>query len=358
MSTPVPFDPRGAWTALVTPFDRQNRFDPEVFRRLVRFQVDQGVTGVVPCGTTGESPTLTWQEHDEAVGLAVDTADGRVGVLAGTGSNNTLEAIRGTKDARERGASACLLVDCYYNGPSSLELRNEYYQRVLDAVPDIPIVPYVIPGRSGCALSAEDLALLHLADPKRVPAVKQATGDLDRMRWDRELAGATLSILSGDDDITLAMMADPVIQCSGVISVMSNIVPRAISDMVAAQTAGRAGGAGEIAGKIRPILQLVVCKAHNVRTMPDGRTLELEDRFRNPVPVKTMMAGLGMVNGISRPPLGRMSRRAVELCREALRQIWNVAPEYLRPIGEHFDVDVQKRLEDDAVWAELAYEQG
>ncbi len=356
MTTPVPFEPRGAWTALVTPFDAQGGFDAETYRRLIEFQIDQGIDGVLPCGTTGESPTLTWQEHEAAVGVAVDTANGRIGVLAGTGSNNTAEAIRGTRDAKERGASACLLVDCYYNGPSSLELRNEYYQRVLDAVPDIPIVPYIIPGRSGCALAAEDLALLHLAAPERVPAVKQATGDLDRMRRDRELAGPTLAIMSGDDDITLAMMADPGIHCSGVISVMTNIVPRAIRDMVAAQAAGETGRAGEIAGKIRPILKLVVCKAHNVRTMPDGRRIEIEDRFRNPVPVKTMMAGLGMVNGVARPPLGKMSRRAVDLCRDALRQIYHDAPEYLRPIDACFDVDVARRLEDDAVWASLAYE--
>src|SRR5688572_28981903 len=130
MSKHVPFEPRGAWTALVTPFDGRSRFDQGSFRRLIEFQVAQGITGVVPCGTTGESPTLTWQEHDEAVAIAVKTANGRIGVLAGAGSNNTAEAVRGTKDARERGASACLLVDCYYNGPSSLELRTDYYERV------------------------------------------------------------------------------------------------------------------------------------------------------------------------------------------------------------------------------------
>lgn len=355
MTTSVPFEPRGAWTALVTPFTADGGFDTDRFQKLIQFQIDQKITGVVPCGTTGESPTLTWQEHDRAVSIAVETSQGRIGVLAGTGSNNTAEAIRGTKDARASGASACLLVDCYYNGPSSLELRTEYYQRVLEAVPDIPIVPYIIPGRSGCALASEDLALLHLADPRRVPAVKQATGDMDRMRWDRELAGETLAIMSGDDDMTLAMMADPIIQCSGVISVMANLVPRAIGDMVAAQEKGDAGRAGEIAGKIGPILQLVVCKTHNTRVMPDGRKIEIEDRFRNPVPVKTMMAGLGMVHAGGRPPLGKMSARAVELCRNALQQIYEDAPEYLDPIGQHFDVDVARRLGDDAVWSDLAY---
>jgi len=150
-------------------------------------------------------------------------------------------------------------------------------------------------------------------------------------------------------------MADPVIQCAGVISVMSNLVPRAIKDMVTAQAEGDSGRAGEIGGRIGPILKLVVCKAHNVRTMPDGRKLEIEDRFRNPVPVKTMMAGLGMINGVTRAPLGKMTPSAVELCRDALRQVYESAPEYLEPIAETFDVRIADRLADDRAWAELAY---
>lgn len=232
-----PFQPSGVWPALATPFTDDGKIDLDRYRRLIEFTVDQGVTGVLPCGTTGESPTLSWQEHEDLVGTAIDTVDGKVGVLAGTGSNNTQEAIRGTEDAHRRGAAAALLVDCYYNGPSSLELRTEYYERVLNAVPDIPLVPYVIPGRTGCALGAEDLAMLHLSAPDRVPAVKQATGDLDRMRRDRELAGPGLAIMSGDDDMTLPMMNDPAISASGVISVMGNLVPKALSDMVAARAA-------------------------------------------------------------------------------------------------------------------------
>lgn len=352
----VPFESRGTWTAVVSPFSASGQLDLPTFKRLVTFLADQGVTGVVPCGTTGESPTLAWHEHDEVVETAVDAIGDRIGVLAGAGSNNTEEAVRGTKHAWERGASAVLLVDCYYNGPSSLELRTEYYERVLTEVPDIPVVPYVIPGRTGCALAAEDLALLHQQTPERVPAVKQATGDLDRMRWDRELAGDRLAILSGDDDLTMSMMADPVIKCSGVISVMANVVPRAVNDMVAAQAAGNAGQAGEIAGKIGPLLKLVSCNAHNVRVMPDGRRLEIEDKFRNPMPVKTMMAGLGMIQPVCRPPLGKMSKSAVALCRDALQQVYASAPEYLQPIAEQFDVDIAARLRDDSVWASLSYE--
>jgi 4-hydroxy-tetrahydrodipicolinate synthase len=202
------FRPHGLWTALVTPFSSDHQVDYDSLRRLIDFQIEEGVDGVLPCGTTGESPTLSWREHDAVVEAGVRAVDGRVGLLAGTGSNNTQEAIRATTEAKDAGATAVLLVDCYYNGPSSLELRTEYYERILGEVPDIPIMPYVIPGRSGCALSAADLAILHLNDPKRVPAVKQATGDLDRMRLDRKLSGSALSILSGDDDMTLTMMRD------------------------------------------------------------------------------------------------------------------------------------------------------
>jgi len=347
---PKPFEPRGVWPAIATPFTDDGVIDLPAYERLIRFFIDQGVTGVLPCGTTGESPTLTWEEHDKLVHAAIEIAAGKVGVLAGTGSNSTQEAIRGTEDAAEAGASAALLVDCYYNGPSSLELRRDYYERVLKAVPDIPIVPYVIPGRTGCELSAEDLAVLHHEHPERVPAVKQATGDLDRMRRDRMLCGEGLAIMSGDDDLTLHMMNDPSIEASGVISVMANLVPKAISDMVDARASGDVGRAGEIAGKIGPLLKIVGVRVRSTRTLPDGTTLETEDKFRNPVPLKTMMAGLGIIGRYCRRPLGLMTEPAVRTCRDALSAVWRAAPEYLRPIEAHFDVKIDERLENDTYW--------
>ncbi len=349
----VPFQPRGTWTALVTPFDAYGVLDVGAFKRLVEFQRREGVTGLVPCGTTGESPTLTWEEHDALVRTAVALVEGELGVLAGTGSNNTAEAIRGTRDARDDGASAALLVDCYYNGPSSLELRTEYFERVVAAVPDLPIVPYVIPGRTGCALAATDLAILHLSHPARVPAVKQATGDLERMRLDRELAGERLAILSGDDDLTLAMMTDPAIRAGGVISVMSNVAPRAVSAMVSAAASGDVAGATRLAEELAPLLGLVGCKIATRRRLPDGREAAVEDRFRNPLPVKTMMAGLGLLEGTCRAPLGRMTAPAVARVRDALRAVWTRAPQHLAPLEEAFGVSVEARLADDTVWARL-----
>jgi 4-hydroxy-tetrahydrodipicolinate synthase len=348
------FRPHGVWTALTTPFSTDRQVDYDSLRRLIEFQVQEGVDGVLPCGTTGESPTLSWQEHDAVIDASVRAVEGRTGVLAGAGSNNTQEAIRASTQAKEAGANAVLLVDCYYNGPSSLELRTEYYERILQNVPDIPVVPYVIPGRSGCALSAADLAMLHLNDPKRVPAVKQATGDLDRMRLDRQLAGPALSILSGDDELTLTMMRDDDIRACGVISVLSNIAPGAIGGMVRAQVSGDTEEAQRLTEALAPVLRLVTCSVTAVRTLPNGQSVEITDKFRNPVPVKTMMAGLGMIDSTKRPPLGPMSPTAVGQCREALRQVHRADPGILGPIEEAFEVRIDQRLGDDANWSALA----
>lgn len=351
---PVPFQAAGAWTALVTPFEKSGKVNWDAFKSLCKFQIEQGITGLVPAGTTGESPTLSWDEHKQVIETAIEVANDQVGVLAGTGSNCTDEAVAATKHAREAGASAALLVDCYYNGPSSLELRTEYYAKVLEWVPEIPLVPYVIPGRSGTALGSEDLAILHLQNPRRVPAVKQATGDFDRMRRDRQLCGANFTILSGDDDLTLRMMQDVEIRCAGAISVMTNIVPGAVVRMVKAQTSGDSAQANAIEKALLPLFKLVGCKVLGKRTLPDGRVAEVEDRFRNPGPVKTMMAGLGFPVGPCRAPLGKLTAPAVQICREALKEVWSMQPELLRPIGQFFALDVEKRLSDDAVWAALA----
>ena len=344
------FKAEGVWTALATPFDASGALDNEALKRLVAFQTANGVTGVLPCGTTGESPTLSWQEHDAVIDQVIAHVDGKVGVLAGTGSNNTAEAIRSTEHARAVGADAALLVDCYYNGPSSLELRTEYYERILDKVADIPVVPYVIPGRSGCALGAADLAMLHLADPARVPAVKQATGDLARMRQDRALAGPGLAIMSGDDELTLQMMRDPEIGCAGAVSVMSNLVPRALSKMVRYQGEGRTEDAQKIADVISPLLGLVGCPTEATRSLPNGQTVTVIDKYRNPVPLKTMMAALGMLPPHVRPPLGWMAADAVAQCRQALTDVHANDPSVFRPIAEHFEVDIYGRLADHSVW--------
>lgn len=349
----VAFQPHGVWTALVTPFLEDGNMDLEAFKRTIEFQIAEGITGILPAGTTGESPTLRWSEHNLVIEEAIAYANDRVGVLAGTGSNSTEEAIEATRHAQHAGASAALVVDCYYNGPSSLELRTEYYECIADNVPGIPLVPYIIPGRCGTELGAADLALLH-NDPIAFPAVKQATGNLERMRLDREYCGTELAIMSGDDDLTLTMMKDPEIRASGVISVMSNLVPGAMSKMVKAMRASDRNAADKIAAQLAPLFKMVGCKVAGTRRLKDGRSVPVEDRFRNPVPVKTMMEALGMRVGPCRRPLGMMSPVGVHACRTALMEVYENSPEVLRPIEAAFDVKIADRLRNDDVWAKLS----
>jgi 4-hydroxy-tetrahydrodipicolinate synthase len=221
-------------------------------------------------------------------------------------------------------------------------------------VPELPLIPYVIPGRSGTALAAADLALLHLKQPQRVPAVKEATGDLERMRQDRALAGDGLTILSGDDGLTLAMMRDEKIRAAGVISVMSNVAPRAVASMTSAQRSGRSAEAAAWQEALAPLFAAVGCAVEETRRLPNGQTATVADKYRNPVPVKTMMAGLGFPSGLCRRPLGRMSKTGVEKVRAALTAVYRARPDVLTPINEAFGVNVEKRLNADAVWAALA----
>ena len=344
---------KGTWTAIITPFTSDKSIDWEGLERLVEFQISQGIDGIVPVGTTGESPTLDWNEHNDVIGRVITLCSGRCGVIAGTGSNSTEEAVMSTRHAVEQGAEAVLLVDCYYNGPSSQELRDEYHGTVAKEFPNTMIVPYVIPGRTGTALAVEDLAILHATYPN-VAAVKEATGDLERMARTRKLLGEDFSILSGDDDITFKMMTDPTIRADGVISVASNVIPGAVSKMVSLAAKGDLDGAQKTMESIAPLLGIVTVKVDNPRELPSGETVLINDRYRNPLPVKTLMAGLGMPSGMCRKPLGKMSRAGVEVVRKAVCKVWESHPEVLAPIGEFFGIDVEARIADETVWSALA----
>ncbi|MEE8299834.1 MAG: dihydrodipicolinate synthase family protein, partial [Desulfatiglandales bacterium] len=213
------------YTALITPF-KDHEIDLGDLDRLMEFQIAGGVSGILAVGTTGESPTLTWEEHYKVTQAVVEKCKGRCQSIAGTGSNNTRETIEGTAHAVHVGADAALLVEPYYNGPSSLEIRREYVAPVAKKFPQIQIIPYVIPGRTGTQLLPEDLAILH-RQFANMGTVKEATGDIENMKRTRECCGEDFTILSGDDDKTFTMMSDPVIKASGVISVASNIAPKA-----------------------------------------------------------------------------------------------------------------------------------
>jgi 4-hydroxy-tetrahydrodipicolinate synthase len=343
---------QGAYTALITPFTADGEVDWMGLDKLLAYQITQGIDGILACGTTGESPTLDETEHRQVIEAAVKQGRGQAHIMAGIGSNNTALSIHHAEHAKSVGADSGLVVDCYYNGPSSSELRTEYYGAIMRAVPDLPLMAYVIPGRTGCALSAEDVAIL-AAETAPLAGVKEATGDLERMARTRCLAGDGFSIMSGDDPLTMDMMAREDIRAQGVISVMTNIFPRAVTQMVGLAHDGNIEQARMLEKKLAPVFGLVGISVLNERQLPNGQTAQVQDKYRNPLPVKTMMAGLGLPSGPCRRPLGRMCAAGVQKAREALRQIRDESPELLEPVATFFEVDVDQRLGDDAVWQAL-----
>lgn len=339
----------GCYTALVTPF-RDHEMDLDALERLVDFQISEGVDGILAAGTTGESPTLTWKEHNKVIQVVAEKCKGKCTSIAGTGSNNTHETIEGTEHAVEVGADAALLVDPYYNGPSSLEIRREYVAPVAEKFPRIQIIPYVIPGRTGAQLLPEDLAILH-KEYANVGAVKEATGDLENMKRTRECCGEDYVVLSGDDDKTYSMMIDPMIKAGGVISVASNIAPRGVKEMTVLIREGRAEEAEQLMLSLKPLFEIVTVKTEE--ETPYGA---VPCRARNPLAVKTLMAILGMPVGPCRQPLGKMTRKGVDVALNAGRTVWKNRPELLQPVADVFNVDIESRLYDESLLENLIYD--
>lgn len=339
----------GCYTAIATPF-KDGAVDYENLEKLVDFQIQNGITGIIAVGTTGESPVLDWDEHNRVTEIITAKTKGKCPCIAGTGSNNTTETMAGTKHAADAGADGVLLVDPYYNGPSSLEIRREYVAPVAAAFPDLEIVPYVIPGRTGAQLLPEDLALLYQAHPN-VATVKEATADPNNMRRTRECCGPDFTILSGDDGMTFEMMTDPQIKAAGVISVVSNVAPRALNEMVRLLAQGEDSQAKALKQKLEPLFGLVTIKT--TEQTPFG---QVECRARNPLGLKTLMAILGMPSGMCRPPLGKMTRNGIEVVLEAARNVYTNAPEILQPAADFFNLDIEERLENPKYREGLFYE--
>lgn len=338
----------GCYTAMVTPFDG-SAVDAAGLARLADFQIQNGITGLLAVGTTGESPTLGWAEHHQVVQIYARQARGKCLCIAGAGSNNTKEALSAVGHAVDAGVDAVLLVDPYYNGPSSLEIRNEYLAPVAAAFPEVTIIPYVIPGRTGAQLLPEDLALLVQRHPN-VNTVKEATGSLDNMRRTRRCCGADFTILSGDDGLTYPMMTDPDIAAGGVISVVSNIAPKAMGDLVGLLADGELAAAAQLNEALKPLYGLVT-----VVTQERSPFGEVVCRARNPLALKTLMQVLGIPSGPCRRPLGKMSRRGLEAVVGIARTVQTNNPEILAPLADFFDVDIDARLNDERCWEGLYY---
>ena len=286
----------GTHTAIVTPF-KNGRIDEAALKQLIDDQFAGGVTGVVPCGTTGESPTLDYEEHERVVKLTVEFAAGRGVVMAGTGSNSTREAVQMTEEAEAAGATAILQVAPYYNKPTP-EGLFQHFKAVAQAT-KLPIMLYSIPGRSGIEIGVDVVARLVEACPN-ICAMKEAGGTPERVNQMRLALPHSFEILSGDDSLTLPFMA---VGAVGVVSVASNIIPGPVSKMVQLALQGRYLEARAIHERYYPLL---------------AAFLKLST---NPIPIKTAMGLAGKIDPELRLPMSPMEPAKVEELRATLKQV-------------------------------------
>ena len=284
----------GALSALITPF-RDGAVDEKAFRDLIEWQIQAGVDGIVPCGSTGESATLTHSEHDQVVNIVIHQTRRRVPVVAGTGSNSTAEAIRLTASAREAGADGALLISPYYNKPTQDGIFKHY--KMIAAAVDLPLVVYNIPGRTASHITPETFA--RLSEIRNIVAVKEASGSMDQVSDILRLCGDRLTILSGDDALTVPMMA---LGGKGVVATVSNVMPRETHELAAAALAGDFARARELHYKLLPLVRAIFVET-------------------NPIPVKQALAFMGKCTAEMRMPLTQMSPGPAEKLHAVMKEM-------------------------------------
>lgn len=281
----------GSIVAIVTPF-RNGEVDEEAFRSLIEFQIENGTSGIVPCGTTGESATLSMDEHCRVIDIAVEAVKKRVPVIAGSGGNSTAEAVELTRHAKESGADATLQVAPYYNKPTQ-EGLYQHFKTIAESVP-LPQVLYNIPGRTSVNILPQTVA--RLAELPHIVAIKEASGSLSQMAEVMELAGDRITLLSGDDNLVLPVLA---IGGKGVISVIANLVPDKLAELMELWEKGDSTGARDAYYHLLPL-----CRAMFLET--------------NPIPVKTALALTGKLKEGFRLPMTSMAPANVEKLAKVL----------------------------------------
>jgi 4-hydroxy-tetrahydrodipicolinate synthase len=284
----------GALTAIVTPF-RDGAVDEAALRELIEWQIQSGIDGLVPCGSTGESATLSHAEHERVIKITVEQTRKRVPVVAGTGSNSTAEAIRLTASARELGADGALLISPYYNKPTQDGIYKHY--KMVAASVDLPIVAYNIPGRTGSNIAPETFA--RLAEIKNIIGVKEASGSTEQTSDILRLTNGKFTVLSGDDALTVPLMA---IGAKGVIATIGNAMPREIHELAAAGLAGDFERARQLHYKMLPLM----------------RALFIET---NPICIKQALAFMGKCCNELRMPLVPMTPPAAEKLKAAMKEL-------------------------------------
>jgi 4-hydroxy-tetrahydrodipicolinate synthase len=283
----------GTLTAIVTPFRDDYTIDEDALREHIHHQLEGGLDGIVPCGTTGETPTLSPAECEQVIRITIEEVAGRIPVIAGTGSNNTRTAVETTRRALELGVDAALVVTPYYNkpGPAMLEA---HYRRVA-AEGGLPVVLYNVPGRTGCNMNAATVATLSRVDG--IIAVKEASGNLSQVQ---EILGSTdpstFTVVSGDDGLALPMYS---VGAHGVISVASNVVPKKMRAVHTHYLAGDVEAASNLNAQLFPLYQALFCES-------------------NPVPCKSALAMLGRMTDTVRSPLGPLKTSSIETVRSAM----------------------------------------
>lgn len=287
---------RGTGTALVTPFKKDEKLDEQTLRRLVRFQIKGGVEALVPCGTTGESPTLSQEEEERVISLVIEENNGKVKVFAGAGGNNTNEVVEKAKAARQLGVDAILSVGPYYNKPTQEGFFRHFYAIAEEA--DVDTIVYNIPGRTGSNIEAG--TMLRMAEEiPHIVGVKEASGNLGQMMEIAHHRPPRFSLLSGDDAFTLPLIA---LGGDGVISTTANQAPKLFSDMTRACLRGEWQKARDLHFKL-----LHLMNANFIET--------------NPIPVKAGLAMMGMIEEVYRLPLVPISEKGREKLRKAMKEL-------------------------------------
>jgi 4-hydroxy-tetrahydrodipicolinate synthase len=284
----------GVLTALVTPF-RDGALDEKALRALVERQIDAGINGLVPCGSTGESATLSHDEHDRVIEVVVEAAGGRVPVVAGTGSNNTEEAIRLTRHAKEAGADAALLISPYYNKPTQAGLVA-HFEAIANAT-ELPLIVYNIPGRTASNIQPSTLA--QLAHLEFVVGVKESCGDIDQIAHVVAECPDDFAVLSGDDAVTLPLLA---VGGQGVISTSSNVAPEHMIELVSSFRSGDTRRALDIHQQLLPLFDALFCET-------------------NPIPLKAALAIMGLVDPEIRLPLTPITQPNREALQLVLKEL-------------------------------------
>ncbi len=286
---------RGLFTALVTPFKENGELDEEGFRKNIDFQISEGIDGIVPVGTTGESATLNSEEHKKVIEIAIDQAKGKVPVIAGTGSNSTTESLEYTKHAKDAGADAALMISPYYNKPTQ-EGVYQHFKKVAETV-DIPIILYTVPSRT--MVNIEPATTKRLTEIPNIIGIKDATGNLNQVSQEILDCGEKFAVISGDDSLNLPIVA---LGGKGAISVVSNVAPKLMSEMVHATIDGNMQRAREVHYQLYPLSKILFIET-------------------NPSPAKAAMNMMGLAAGNPRLPLVPVSEDSKERIRKVLQDM-------------------------------------